>query len=174
MGRFSLLALAFCRASEIHRTERKREAMKKQTSGQNAPHGSRPLNNHQYGAQRSRTHVNAHGNVEQRREYLWRRQLELELEMRSLLAQQQALQRNWNVLQGRKATIAGSKPAVALSILLTRHSSMPERNYSYAMQRITQEEQWLLQQGNALEAQKIGVAEQLDVVAFEFTLLDQH
>ena len=147
--------------------------MKKQHNGQYAPNGTHPLNNRQYSSQHSHAHIHAQRSGEQRREYLWRRQLELELEMRSLLAQRQALQRNWNVLQARKATIQGSKPAVVLSLLLTRHSSLPEQNYAYAMQRIVQEEQWLLQQGNELEAQRIAVAEQLNVIAFEFSLLAQ-
>jgi len=148
--------------------------MKKQHGDSHQPHGRNPYTNHQYNAGRSQAHFTAQRDIEQRREYLWRRQLELELEMRSLLAQQHALQRNWDVLQTRKAAIQGSKPAVVLSVLFTRQTSMPERNYHYAMQRIAQEEQWLLQQGNTLEAQKIAIAEQLDVIVFEWTLLQQH
>ena len=127
----------------------------------------------QYSAPPSQSRRDPSREWERRREYLWRKQLELELEVRSLLAQQQALQHQWHTLQTRKAQVQRGRPVVALSLLVARKTGMLERNYHYAMQRIAQDEQWLIQQGHTLEARKSGIESQLEVVVIELSLLDQ-
>lgn len=146
--------------------------MAQHNNGTKAPYGSQASPHDPYHTPRSQPYKDQNREIERRRDYLWRKQLELELEVRSLLAQQQALQHQWNMLQTRKAAIQRGRPVVAFSLLVTRQTGMLERNYHYAMQRISQDEHWLMQQGHMLEARKIGVESQLEAVVFEVSLLD--
>lgn len=79
----------------------------------------------------------------QRREFLWRERVKLELQVQALLARAESLDQAWRALQQRKANMQHQKPKLAAQIVLSglaRTRSLPaERLFHYERERILQE-----------------------------------
>src|SRR5216684_4778237 len=86
---------------------------------------------------------------EQRREFLWRERVKLELQVQALIARAESLDQAWRVLEQSKASLQQQKPKLAAQILisgLARTRSLPaERLFHYERERILQEEDRLRQ-----------------------------
>src|SRR6266516_7930222 len=87
--------------------------------------------------------------LDQRREFLWRERVRLELQVQALLARGESLTRQWQHLQERKAVLENQLPKVAgqivLSCLVGIRQLPSERLHSYERERIAQEEYRLQQ-----------------------------
>ena len=87
----------------------------------------------------------APGDVQrQRREYLWREHVRLELQVHKCLAQSGGLQREWQLLATRKAALQQRRSGLSTQILLSGLAGMrqlpAERLFHYERERIQQEE----------------------------------
>src|SRR5258708_13353066 len=86
---------------------------------------------------------------EQRREFLWRERVRLELQVQALLARGESLARQWQHLQERKAALGKQLPRVARQIVLSGLVGLrqipSERMYFYYRDRIDTEEYHLQQ-----------------------------
>src|SRR5579864_8872169 len=73
--------------------------------------------------------------LEQRREFLWRERVKLEMQVQALIALIQSLEQEYCVFQHRKASIEQEKPKLAAQIVLSSLAgtrSLPtERLYQY-------------------------------------------
>jgi hypothetical protein len=79
------------------------------------PHLSQQRNNHRFYQDRQRP-----GTVqEQRREFLWRERVKLEMQVQALLALIQSLEQEWYVLEQRRAMLEREKPKLAAQIVLS-------------------------------------------------------
>src|SRR5712692_62135 len=87
--------------------------------------------------------------LDQRREFLWRERVRLELQVQALLARGESLAKQWQHLQERKAAFGNQIPKVAGQIVLSGLVGMrqlpSERLHSYERERIAQEEYRLQQ-----------------------------
>ena len=81
---------------------------------------------------------------DQRREFLWRERVRLELQVQAQLACGESLARQWQHLQERKAALGNRLPRVAGQIVLSGLVGIrqlpSERLHSYERERIAQEE----------------------------------
>src|SRR6266849_3871579 len=85
--------------------------------------------------------------LEQRREFLWRERVKLEMQVQALLALLQGLEQEYCVFQHRKASIEQEKPKLAAQIVLSGLAGMrslpTERLFQYRRERLIQEEERL-------------------------------
>ena len=76
-------------------------------------------NQHQHTSQPHESHRPPPGNAqEQRREFLWRERVRLELQVQALLVRGESLSWQWQHLQERKATLGNQLPKVAGQMLI--------------------------------------------------------
>ena len=130
----------------------------------------------QYTSQPHEGHRPPPGNVQdQRREFLWRERVRLELQVQALLARGESLSRQWQHLQERKASLGNQLPRVAGQMLiagLVGIRQLPsERLHLYEKERIAQEEYRLQQDTIRCQGDAAGLYTQIEVLDFELSLL---
>ena len=112
---------------------------------------------------------------EQRREFLWRERVKLEMQVQVLLVLLQSMEQEWCVLEQRKASLAQERPRVAAQIMLsslTGSRSLPaERLYQYRCERLIQEEERLRQATIRYQNELAGLQGQIEVVCLELSYL---
>jgi len=112
---------------------------------------------------------------EQRREFLWRERVRLELQVQALLARGESLARQWQHLQERKMALGKQLPRVAGQIVLSGLVGIrqlpSERLYSYERDRIVQEEYRLQQDIIRCHSDAAALHAQIEVLDFELSLL---
>ena len=116
------------------------------------------------------------GNPEvQRREFLWRERVKLELQVQALIARAESLDQAWHVLQQRKVTLQQQKPKLAAQILLSglaRMRSLPaERLFHYERERLMQEEDRLRQAIIFCQGDLAALQAQIEVIQLELSFL---
>ena len=113
--------------------------------------------------------------LDQRREFLWRERVRLELQVQALLARGENLARQWQHLQERKAALGNQLPRVASQMViagLVGIRQLPsERLHSYEKERIAQEEYRLQQDIMRCQGDAAGLNAQIEVLDFELSLL---
>ena len=111
----------------------------------------------------------------QRREFLWRERVKLELQVQALLARAESLEQAWRALQQRKANLQHQKPKLAAQIVLSglaRSRSLPaERLFHYERERILQEEERLRQAIIFCQGDLAALQAQIEVIQLELSLL---
>ena len=135
------------------------------------PHQHHQPNDH-------RTYQDRHrqGNpLEQRREFLWRERVKLEMQVQALLALLQGLEQEWYVFQQRKASVEQEKPKLAAQIVLSglagTRSLSTERLYQYRCERLMQEEERLGQAMIRCQNDLAGLHGQIEVILLELSFL---
>ena len=133
-------------------------------------------NQQQHTYQPHESHHSPPGNsYEQRREFLWRERVRLELQVQALLARGETLARQWQHLQERKAALGNQLPRVASQMViagLVGIRQLPsERLHSYEKERIAQEEYRLQQDIMRCNGDAAGLHAQIEVLDFELSLL---
>ena len=112
---------------------------------------------------------------EQRREYLWRERVRLELQVQGLIARRECLHQQWQHLQARKATMANQLPKVVGQIMLSGLvgiRQLPgERLYLYEKDRIAQEEYRMQQDLIRCKSDADALEAQIGVIDVELSLL---
>ncbi len=112
---------------------------------------------------------------DQRREYLWRERVRLELQVQATLARGESLARQWQHLQERKTALGNQLPRVASQMIiagLVGIRQLPaERLHLYEKERITQEEYRLQQDIMRCQGEAAGLYMQIEVLDFELSLL---
>ena len=112
---------------------------------------------------------------DQRREFLWRERVRLELQVHALLARGESLARQWQHLQERKAALGNQLPRVAGQIVLSGLVGIrqlpSERLHIYERERIAQEEDRLQQDIIRCHGDAAGLLVQIEVLDFELSLL---
>ena len=126
--------------------------------------------------QRSHQDHQRSGNPEvQRREFLWRERVKLELQVQALIARAESLDQAWRVLQQRKANMQQQKPKLAAQILLSglaRTRSLPaERLFHYERERLMQEEDRLRQAIIFCQGDLAALQAQIEVIQLELSFL---
>ena len=113
--------------------------------------------------------------LDQRREFLWRERVRLELQVQALLARGENLTRQWQHLQERKAALGNQLPRVASQMViagLVGIRQLPsERLHSYEKERIAQEEYRLQQDIMRCNGDAAGLHAQIEILDFELSLL---
>ena len=113
--------------------------------------------------------------LDQRREFLWRERVRLELQVQALLARGENLARQWQHLQERKAALGNQLPRVASQMViagLVGIRQLPsERLHYYEKERIAQEEYRLQQDIIRCNGDAAGLHAQIEVLDFELSLL---
>ncbi len=113
--------------------------------------------------------------LDQRREFLWRERVRLELQVQALLARGENLARQWQHLQERKAALGNQLPKVASQMViagLVGIRQLPsERLHLYEKERIAQEEYRLQQDIIRCQGDAAGLHAQIEVLDFELSLL---
>ena len=133
-------------------------------------------NQRQHTSQPHESHRPPPGNQEeQRREFLWRERVKLELQVQALIARAESLDLAWRVLQQRKASLQQQKPKLAAQILLsglarTRHLPA-ERLFHYERERILQEEDRLRQAIIFCQGDLAALQAQIEVIQLELSFL---
>lgn len=111
----------------------------------------------------------------QRREFLWRERVKLELQVQALLARAESLDQAWRALQQRKANLQYQKPKLAAQIVLSglaRTRYLPaERLFHYERERILQEEERLRQAIIFCQGDLAALQAQIEVIQLELSLL---
>src|SRR5215472_6472729 len=107
-------------------------------------------NKYQHTSQPQDGHRPPPGNAQdQRREFLWRERVRLELQVQALLARGESLARQWQHLQERKTTLGNQLPTLTSQMIiagLVGIRQLPsERLHIYEKERIAQEEYRLQQ-----------------------------
>ena len=116
------------------------------------------------------------GNPEvQRREFLWRERVKLELQVQALLARAESLDQAWRALLQCKANMQHQKPKLAAQIVLsglarTRHLPA-ERLFHYERERIMQEEERLRQAMLFCQGDLAALQAQIEVIQLELSFL---
>ena len=133
-------------------------------------------NQRQHTSQPHESHRPPPGNQEeQRREFLWRERVRLELQVQALLARGESLARQWQHLQERKVALGKQLPRVAGQIVLSGLVGIrqlpSERLYSYEKERIAQEEYRLQQDIIRCHGDAAALHAQIEVLDFELSLL---
>ncbi len=113
---------------------------------------------------------------EQRREFLWRERVKLELQVQALIARAESLDQAWRVLQQRKASMQQHKPKLAAQIVLsglarTRHLPA-ERLFHYERERLMQEEERLRQGMIFCQGDLAALQAQIEVIHLELFFLN--
>jgi hypothetical protein len=116
------------------------------------------------------------GNPEvQRREFLWRERVKLELQVQALLARAESLDQAWRALELRKANMQHQKPKLAAQIVLSglaRTRSLPaERLFHYERERIVQEEERLRQAMIFCQGDLTALQAQIEIIQLELSFL---
>ncbi len=116
------------------------------------------------------------GNIQdQRREFLWRERVRLELQVQALLARGESLAQQWQHLQERKAALGNQLPRVAsqmvIASLIGIRQLPAERLHLYEKERIAQEEYRLQQDIMRCQSDAAGLYTQIEVLDFELSLL---
>jgi hypothetical protein len=117
------------------------------------------------------------GNAQdQRREFLWRERVRLELQVQALLARGESLARQWQNLEVRKAALGNQLPTLAGQMVIAglggiRQQLPSERLYLYERERIAQEEYRLQQDIMRCQGDAAGLYSQIEVIDFELSLL---
>jgi hypothetical protein len=113
--------------------------------------------------------------LDQRREFLWRERVRLELQVQALLALSESLARQWQHLQESKALLGNQLPRVASQMViagLVGIRQLPsERLHLYEKERIAQEEYRLQQDIIRCQGEAAGLYKQIEVLDFELSLL---
>ena len=111
----------------------------------------------------------------QRREFLWRERVKLELQVQALLARAESLDQAWRAMQQRKANMQHQKPKLAAQIVLSglaRTRSLPaERLFHYERERILQEEERLQQAIIFCQGDLAALQAQIEVIQLELSFL---
>ena len=111
----------------------------------------------------------------QRREFLWRERVKLELQVQASLSRAESLDQAWRALQQRKANLQYQKPKLAAQIVLSglaRTRSLPaERLFLYERERILQEEERLRQAIIFCQGDLAALQTQIEVIQLELSLL---
>jgi len=133
-------------------------------------------NQRQHTSQPHESHRPPPGNQEeQRREFLWRERVRLELQVQALLARGESLARQWQHLQERKMALGKQLPRVAGQIVLSGLVGIrqlpSERLYSYEKELIAQEEYRLQQDIIRCHGDAAALHAQIEVLDFELSLL---
>ena len=141
---------------------------------QNQPRFQR--NQHQQSSQPHHGHQPPPGHPsDQRREFLWRERVRLELQVQALLARGENLTRQWQHLQERKAALRNQLPRVAgqmvIASLVGIRQLPVERIHLYEKERIAQEEYRLQQDIMRCQGEAAGLHAQIEVLDFELSLL---
>ena len=112
---------------------------------------------------------------DQRRAFLWRERVRLELQVQALLARGESLARQWQHLQERKVALGNQLPKIAGQIVLSGLVGIrqlpSERQHSYERERIIQEEYRLQQDIIRCHGDAAGLQAQIEVLDFELSLL---
>ena len=112
---------------------------------------------------------------DQRREYLWRERVRLELQVQATLARGESLAQQWQHLQEKKTALGNQLPRVASQMIiagLVGIRQLPaERLHLYEKERITQEEYRLQQDIMRCQGEAAGLYMQIEVLDFELSLL---
>src|SRR6266566_2961559 len=112
---------------------------------------------------------------EQRREFLWRERVKLELQVQALIARAESLYQAWRVLQQRKANLQQQRPKLAAQIVLSglaRTRYLPaERLFHYERERILQEEERLRQEIIFCQGDLAALQAQIEVIQLELSFL---
>ncbi len=112
---------------------------------------------------------------EQRREFLWRERVKLEMQVQAIIACADSLEREWCMLQRRKASVEQEKPKLAAQIVLSgliRSRSLPaERLFQYRRERLIQEEERLGQAMFRCQNDLAGVQGQIEIIRLELSFL---
>src|SRR6516225_8391471 len=135
------------------------------------PHLSHQQNNHRFYQDRQRP-----GTVqEQRRDFLWRERVKLEMQVQALLALIQSLEQEWYALEQRRAMLEQEKPKIAAQIVLSGLAGsryLPaERLYQYRRERLFQEEERLRQAMIRYQGELAGIQGQIEVIVLELSFL---
>jgi hypothetical protein len=113
--------------------------------------------------------------LEQRREFLWRERVRLELQVQALLARGEGLARQWQLLQERKTALGNQLPRVASQMIIAGVFGIrqlpAERMHLYEQERIAQEEYRLQQDIIRCQGDAAGLYTQIEVLDFELSLL---
>jgi hypothetical protein len=113
--------------------------------------------------------------LDQRREFLWRERVRLELQVQALLARGESLARQWQHLEVRKAALGSHLPSIAGQMIiagLVGIRQLPaERLHIYEKERIAQEEYRLQQDIMRCQGDAAGLYTQIEVLDFELSLL---
>ena len=113
--------------------------------------------------------------LEQRREFLWRERVKLEMQVQALIALIQSLEQEYCVFQHRKASIEQEKPKLAAQIVLSglagTRSLSAERLYQYRRERLMQEEERLGQAMIRYQHDLAGLQGQIEVILLELSFL---
>ena len=133
-------------------------------------------NQHQHTSQPHQGHRPPPGNpMDQRREFLWRERVRLELQVQALLARGESLARQWQHLQERKTMLGNQLPRVASQMViagLVGIRQLPsERLHLYERERIAQEEYRLQQDIIRCNGDAAGLHGQIEILDFELSLL---
>ncbi len=111
----------------------------------------------------------------QRREFLWRERVKLELQVQALLARAESLKQAWRALQQRKVDLQHQKPKLAAQMVLSglvRSRSLPaERMFHYERERILQEEERLRQAIIFCQGDLAALQAQIEVIQLELSFL---
>ena len=111
----------------------------------------------------------------QRREFLWRERVKLEMQVQALLALLQSLEQEYCVLQQRKDCMEQEKPKLAAQIVLSglvgTCSLSAERLYQYRHERLMQEEERLGQALIRYQSDLAGLQGQIEVICLELSFL---
>ena len=133
---------------------------------------------HQQNNQHHQRHQDRHhpGNAqEQRREFLWRERVKLEMQVHALLVYGECLEREWCLLQHRKAQAQQQKPKLALQIVLSGLAGMrslpAERLFQYERERLVQEEERLQQAKIRCQSDLVALQAQIEVIQLELSFL---
>ena len=112
---------------------------------------------------------------EQRREFLWRERVKLEMQVQALLALLQGLEQEYCALQHRKASVEQEKPKLVAQIVLSglvgARSLSAERLYQYRRERLMQEEERLGQAMIRYQHDLAGLHGQIEVILLELSFL---
>jgi predicted RecB family nuclease len=142
-----------------------------QSHRQHQHYQQHPANDHRAYQERQRP-----GNpLEQRREFLWRERVKLELQVQALLALLQGLEQEYRMLQHRKASMEQEKPKLATQIVLSglagTRSLSAERLYQYRRECLMQEEERLGQAMIRYQHELAGLHGQIEVILLELSFL---
>jgi hypothetical protein len=137
------------------------------------------MNQHQYHPKRSNQQQQQQqslGDVQQqRREFLWRERVKLEMHVQVCIAQSNSLQREWQLLATRKAALQQRRSGLSTQILLSGLAGMrqlpAERLFQYERERMQQEELRLQQALLQCQRDLLALEAQIEVIQIELSFL---
>jgi hypothetical protein len=135
-------------------------------------HHSKPHHQHQHHQQQQ----HPSGDVQQqRREFLWRERVKLEMHVQVCIAQTGSLQREWQLLATRKAAWQQRRSGLSTQILLSGLAGMrqlpAERLFQYERERMQQEELRLQQALLQCQRDLMALEAQIEVIQIELSFL---